>query len=70
MKGKILWDYIEQQAIQKLTDGRGDWRLVAVDILDNEIAKVRLQNQFNPHLTTAKREGLVVYSVKEDAAAS
>ena len=42
MKGKVLWDYIEQEARKKF-DKNEDWKLVMVDIIDDEIARVTLR---------------------------
>lgn len=42
MKGKVLWDSIEQEARRKF--GKNDeWKLCTVDLVDEEIARVRLR---------------------------
>lgn len=61
MKGRVLWDYIEEQARKKLSVD-SSWELRAVEIIDNEIAEARLRHDFSRRTETC----LVVYTQKEE----
>lgn len=60
MKGRVLWDYIEEQARRKLNKGN-TWELRVVELLDNEIAKATLRNP----MTLDTADCLVVYAKEE-----
>ncbi|MBO8160661.1 MAG: hypothetical protein H0Z24_03410 [Thermosipho sp. (in: Bacteria)] len=54
LNGKELWDFIEKKA-QKKYGKDESWKLVDVNLLDDEIAKVTLMNG------KEKLKGMVVY---------
>lgn len=62
MKGKILWDYMEQEARRKFNKN-SYWHLIRVEIIDKEIAKVMLEDKGFPVGNTV--EGLIVYTREE-----
>lgn len=62
MKGKILWDYMEQEARRKFNKN-SYWHLIRVEIIDKEIAKVMLEDKGLSVGNTV--EGLIVYTREE-----
>lgn len=63
MKGKILWDYMEQEARRKFNKN-SYWHLIRVEIIDKEIAKVMLK-EGQDLLVDNTVEGLIVYAREE-----
>ncbi len=57
MKGRVLWDYIEERARIKLGKD-SSWELRAAEILDKEIARATLRQEFSKGEATC----LVVYA--------
>ncbi|MDD4402896.1 MAG: hypothetical protein PHI24_13880 [Desulfitobacteriaceae bacterium] len=62
MKNKISWDYVEEQAQKKLNLSSSSWQLGAIEVIDAEIVRATLKNDFSRATETC----LVIYAQKEE----
>lgn len=59
--GRVLWDFIEEQARKKLGKD-SSWELREAEILDGEIARAVLQRRIGDLAVVGRDECLVVYA--------